>query len=368
METKTRKQETKHPSRKTQTPSAHDNDAHDQAPANTPVKTPITDDPQQTITPNKKGPRGPSPKLQIEALLFSSGKTMSEESLIELSRLDPRTVKRALADLQREYDARESAISIYNDPTGWKMMVRELYVSTVKNIVADTELTRACMETLAVIAYKYPKVLQSEVIDIRGSGAYEHMSELERLGFINRSSEGRSYAVKLTDKFFSYFDVAGGKDIREVFKNVKVPKKVTIDAQKTLGDLQIINMKKEPENADGTHSKKVSGMEVVDVPPPSATPINTAPENDDDADDGTGTQTEEGAQDASAHNEFLDDLDRRIAAIGMRNTANENDESLRRRPLPGAETQMEEDSTTDDNSRKTETEDDGTDEEKEEKL
>ncbi|HIH24622.1 TPA: SMC-Scp complex subunit ScpB [Candidatus Woesearchaeota archaeon] len=332
METKNRRQEAKHPPHKAEVPSAHN---HPDA------ITSETKNPQQTITPNKKGRVGPSPKLQIEALLFSSGKTMSEESLAELSKLDPRTVKRALNDLQREYGERDSAITIYNDPTGWKMMVRELYVSTVKNIVADTELTRACMETLAVIAYKYPKVLQSEVIDIRGSGAYEHMSELERLGFINRSSEGRSYAVKLTDKFFSYFDVAGGKDIREVFKNVKVPKRVAIDAQKTLGDLQIINITKKPENADGSHDDKVSGMEVVDVPPPSAAPANAAPADENDASDGTGTQTEEGAQDASAHSEFLDDLDRRIAAIGERNTANENDESLRRRPLPGAETPTE---------------------------
>lgn len=361
METKNRKQEAKHPPRKTETPSTRDSDAHDQAPPNTSVKTSATNDPQQTITPNKKGRSGPSPKLQIEALLFSSGKTMSEESLVELSRLDPRTVKRALADLQREYDARDSAITIYNDPTGWKMMVRELYVSTVKNIVADTELTRACMETLAVIAYKYPKVLQSEVIDIRGSGAYEHMSELERLGFISRSSEGRSYAVKLTDKFFSYFDVAGGKDIREVFKNVKVPKKVAIDAQKTLGDLQIIDVKKEPENADGSHGKKVGGMEVVDVPPPSATPVNaTTGDEDDDADDGTGTQTDEGERDANAHSEFLDDLDRRIAAIGERNTANENDESLKRRPLPGAET-----ATGSDETEKTASEESSDEEKKE---
>jgi segregation and condensation protein B len=255
-----------------------------------------------------------TPKLQVEALLFSSGKTMSEEQLANLTKLDPRTVKKALQDLEKEYAERDSAIIIFNDPTGWKMMVRDLYVQTVKNIVADTELTRACMETLAVIAYKYPKVLQSEVIDIRGSGAYEHMAELEKLGFISREPSGRSYAVKLTEKFFNYFDVAGGKNIREVFKNVKVPAKVA--EQKTLGDLQVVDV----NNAGKPAQETDLGMDVVDVSsvPEPRTPVVTEEEK-------------------QAHNEYLDDLDQRIAKLQQRNDETAKDPAFQRKPLPGEE-------------------------------
>lgn len=254
-----------------------------------------------------------SPKLQIEALLFSSGRTMSEEQLATLAKLDNHTVKKALAELAEEYATRESAITIFNDPTGWKMMVRDMYVPTVKNIVADTELTRACMETLAIIAYKYPKVLQSEVIDIRGSGAYEHMAELERLGFIARTPDHRSYAVKLTDKFFNYFDVAGGKDIREIFKNVKVPKRVVADAQQTLGDLPVVDVPKQEDPA----------LEVVNVSPEEPAPQaeeqqETAPVRED-------------------HSAFLSDLDERIAKMTERNDETDKDPLFQRKPLPGME-------------------------------
>jgi segregation and condensation protein B len=271
------------------------------------------------------------PKLQVEALLFSSGRTMSEEQLAALTKLDPRTVKKALHTLQEEYAARDSAITIFNDDTGWKMMIRESYVPVVKNIVSDTELSRACMETLAVIAYKYPKVLQSEVIDIRGSGAYEHMAELEKLSFISRTPEGRSYAVKLTEKFFTYFDVAGGKDIRQVFKNVKVPQRVA--EQKTLGDLPVVDMVEQPKTVvdmveqPKTEAEKVLnatklGMEVVDVPQQQEPLVQQQVFTDEEK---------------QQHSDYLDDLDARIAKLQQRNDEIAKDPAFQRKPLPGME-------------------------------
>lgn len=266
---------------------------------------------------------------QVEALLFSSGKTMSEEQLATLTGLAPLAVRNALITLQKEYDARETAISIFNDPTGWKMMVRDKYVHVVKNIVADTELSRACMETLAIIAYKYPKVLQSEVIDIRGGGAYEHMAELERLGFIAREPSGRSYSVKLTEKFFNYFDVAGGKDIREVFKNVKVPKRIVLEGQKTLGDLPIIDVAKIHHDP-----AKLDGMKIVDVPPPEERPVQ---EETTQADDDAAPEGDQSTAPEEQGNTFLDDLDKRIARLTERNDDLDKDDAFKRKPLPGME-------------------------------
>ncbi len=291
-------------------------------------------------------------KCQIEALLFASGKTISEEQLALLSKLELSTVKKSLALLQQEYVDRNSAIILYNDPNGWRLMVKEQYIGTVKNIVADTELSRACMETLAIIAYKYPKVLQSEVIEIRGSGAYEHMAELEHLGFIKRDPQGRSYAVKLTDKFFSYFEVKGGQDIRDVFKNIKPKPKTTepTTKQKTLGDLEVVDAQADTKQT--LESKKFDGLEVVDTDG-TGSPIQnnhqsnqstqSSSQSSDSFEQGTG-RFEQAPEEIEIHNAFLDDLDRRIARITERNTNNEQDESLRRKPLPGSE-QLNTDST-----------------------
>jgi hypothetical protein len=60
---------------------------------------------------------------------------------------------------------------------------------------------------LAIIAWKSP-VVQSEIVRIRSTKAYDHIEELLTKGFIMREKSGRSYLIKLTPKFFEYFDIS----------------------------------------------------------------------------------------------------------------------------------------------------------------
>jgi len=138
---------------------------------------------------------------------------------------------------------------ILQDDDSWKISVREKYLPLVQKIVADTELSKATLETLAVIAYKSP-VLQSEVIKIRGSGAYDHISDLLKLGFMTREKAGRSFKLKLAEKFFEYFDVEGAKDIKEALKDAKQP--VDKPDQKKLGELDIVDVPKEEAEPETT--------------------------------------------------------------------------------------------------------------------
>ncbi|PIY60372.1 hypothetical protein COY95_02115, partial [Candidatus Woesearchaeota archaeon CG_4_10_14_0_8_um_filter_47_5] len=50
---------------------------------------------------------------------------------------------------------------------------------------------------------------------------YDHVAELEESGYITKARFGRSYILKLTPKFFEYFDLSGKKDIEERFKRFK---------------------------------------------------------------------------------------------------------------------------------------------------
>ena len=55
------------------------------------------------------------------------------------------------------------------------------------------------------------RILQSELVELRGSGAYDHIKELMERGFIERKrqSEGRSFWISLTDKFHRTFALKG---------------------------------------------------------------------------------------------------------------------------------------------------------------
>jgi hypothetical protein len=72
---------------------------------------------------------------------------------------------------------------------------------------------------LAVIAWKQPAT-QSEIVKIRTNKAYEHIAELEKMGYVAKHKHGRTYLIKVTGKFYDYFDLPEG-GIKEIFKDVK---------------------------------------------------------------------------------------------------------------------------------------------------
>lgn len=202
-------------------------------------------------------------RSQLEALLFSSGRAMEEEQFASLTGADKKAIRTALKTLQQEYAGRDTALKIYDEGTTWKLLVRDEHVPLVRRIVADTELSRATMETLAIIAYHQPKVLQSKVVDLRGGNAYEQIAELERLGFILKEKEGRSFSLRLAEKFFEYFDVEGEKGIRQLFKTIKTPQPK--EQQKQLGELPVVDIPPE-KKSKSPKGKLLGGLEVIDEP------------------------------------------------------------------------------------------------------
>jgi len=176
-------------------------------------------------------------KNKVEALLFACGKYIDEEIISELCGVDKRKLKKILEELRKDYESKNNALMIFNEGNSWKINVREKYLSTVRKIVADTELPRSVMETLAVIAWKTP-IYQSEVVRIRGNKCYDHIEVLEEAGFISKDKKGRSYVLKATDKFFNYFEIDRG-NLKGVFDTVKVPE--LKEEQQTLEPADIIS-------------------------------------------------------------------------------------------------------------------------------
>ncbi|MFH1072485.1 MAG: SMC-Scp complex subunit ScpB [Nanoarchaeota archaeon] len=159
---------------------------------------------------------------EVEALLFSAGKNLTVDAIAGILGIERRLVLAALKELKQQYEQRDSALMIIDEGESWKIHVKEKFLGLVRKIVADTELPKSVLETLAVIAYKSP-VLQSSIIETRSTAAYEHIGILLEMGFLTREKKGRSFALKVTEKFFDYFDVEGGKSLKELFKDIKKP-------------------------------------------------------------------------------------------------------------------------------------------------
>ncbi len=165
---------------------------------------------------------------EVETILFAVGKEITSERIASLCSLEITEVDKIVKSLQENYANSDNSLQIVKKENGWKLTVLDDYVPLVSSIVSSTELEKPLMETLAVIAWKYP-IVQSEIVKLRNASAYEHMKELVEQGFITKEKFGRTYKVKLTKKFFNYFDLPS-EEAKQAFLK-EVPQEVLQEAE-----------------------------------------------------------------------------------------------------------------------------------------
>ena len=149
----------------------------------------------------------PSLTIRLEAILYLKGRPVSVSELAELSGVDRKEVEEALVALTTSYAQRESALEIVNQNGRFGLQLRSGLGDLVKDLL-PVNLSTATLRTLATIALK-KRILQSDLVELRGSGAYDHIKELLAQEFIERrrQNDGRSYWITLTEKFHRTFSV-----------------------------------------------------------------------------------------------------------------------------------------------------------------
>ena len=144
---------------------------------------------------------------RIEAILYLKGRPMKLSELAQLSQEEEQAVEQALMALMAGYAQRDTALDIQENEGNYSLELRKGLGGLVQNLL-PVDLSVATLRTLATIALK-KRILQSELIDLRGSGAYDHIKELIAQNFVERrrQSEGRSYWITLSEKFHRTFSV-----------------------------------------------------------------------------------------------------------------------------------------------------------------
>ncbi len=139
----------------------------------------------------------------IEAALFVAGRAISLEKLIKISGKPKKAVLLALKELMKAYSTRISALEIINLGDRYVMQVKPEYAELMLE-VAPKELSAPKLRTLSMIAYHQP-LLQSDLIHMRGSGAYDHIKDLIKRGFVESVPCGKSRQLSTTSLFADYF-------------------------------------------------------------------------------------------------------------------------------------------------------------------
>ncbi len=157
---------------------------------------------------------GNSPKAIIEAALFLSSEPVSLGELLDLTGLNRDQIERVLEDLSKDLDENDRGLELYESQGAYRLKVKREILDRVKHLAPHQDMSRGVLRTLSVIAYNSP-VLQKEVVDIRGNGAYDHIDKLRERNFVKSEQEGRTKLLSVTQAFLDYFELDSLEDLRK---------------------------------------------------------------------------------------------------------------------------------------------------------
>src|SRR5689334_23956318 len=155
----------------------------------------------------------------LEALLFSSDQPLSLSLLAESLDAPPDEVAEGLHRLGESYAAREAGVELREIAGGWLLVTTPAQSEWVARLLRGKKrmrLSRAALETMAIIAYKQP-VTKSEVEAIRGVDSSAVLATLLERALVTirgRSKVvGRPLLYGTTAEFLDYF---GLNDLSEL--------------------------------------------------------------------------------------------------------------------------------------------------------
>ena len=125
-------------------------------------------------------------RSQIESILLVVDSPVGAGALAAVLGAERGGVEKHLLEWATELDARSSGIELRETAEGWRLYTRPENAAAVEAFVLDgaqTKLSRAAMETLAVVAYRQP-VTRAQVAGVRGVNVDGVMRTLTLRGLV----------------------------------------------------------------------------------------------------------------------------------------------------------------------------------------
>ncbi len=155
----------------------------------------------------------------IESLLFVADEPLSAERIKKLvGPVGSVEIHEALSALQSTHDSRHGGFYLAEVAGGFQFRTRPEYTPWIRRLIdpKPVRLSRAALETLAIIAYKQP-IIRTDIEHIRGvdcGGVLRQLLERKLVRVLGRKEiAGRPLIYATTKKFLETFDL---KDLRDL--------------------------------------------------------------------------------------------------------------------------------------------------------
>jgi segregation and condensation protein B len=156
----------------------------------------------------------------VEAVLFASETPLAPAEIARAGGdLSVDDVQAAIGELCREYEQEERSFQIYPLGDGYQILTRPEYAPYLErfdSITRTNRLSRAALETLAIIAYRQP-VSRLDIEELRGvsaAGVLRNLQERELIEVVDRAEGlGRPMLYGTTRKFLDHFGLRALEDL-----------------------------------------------------------------------------------------------------------------------------------------------------------
>ncbi len=216
---------------------------------------------------------------RVEALIFAAEEALDEEKLAELLGFGVDEVLACIHRLNEDYTDSRRSFRLKRLAGGWQLVSRSRYGEDIRRLLkvqVRHRLSRAALETLAVIAYKQP-ITKSEVESLRGVASDGVLKTLldRRLVVIRGRSKavGKPLLYGTTREFLEYF---GLEDLKEMprLKEIKELMAGRDSGEENLPAIPVNELLPGPDPADAEMAAArggSSGEDAVDEPTSPAT-------------------------------------------------------------------------------------------------
>ena len=155
----------------------------------------------------------------IESLLFVSEDPLTVDQIRKvIQNADGKTVREAIDSLRSEYERRGGGFFLAEVAGGFQLRTRPEYNEYIKDLLQPSppRLSRAALETLAIIAYKQP-IIRADLEHLRGvdsGGVLRLLLKRKLIRVLGRKEiPGRPLIYATTKRFLEMFDLKDLKDL-----------------------------------------------------------------------------------------------------------------------------------------------------------
>ena len=181
----------------------------------------------------------------IESLLFVADEPLTIERLKQIiSGAEAKALRAALEELTVDYETRLGGFYLNQVAGGYQIRTRPEYMEWIKRLLQPKpqRLSKAALETLAIIAYKQPAI-RSDIEQLRGvdcGGVLRVLLERKFIRVLGRKEiPGRPLIYATTKRFLEVFGLKNLKDLPTPKEIEEFGNTLSEETSETAGDNQL---------------------------------------------------------------------------------------------------------------------------------